>query len=189
MLPIFISNGTDILVILKIIGVKFVIGMTAGFIIDYILRNKKTENKNDINTMCEHEHCDCEHGILKSACKHTLNIFLFIIIISFVLNAAIDFIGEDILQSLFTKNIFLGPILTGIIGLIPNCAASVVITQLYLEQAITLGTLIAGTSVGSGVGIAVLFKVNKNIKQNLKITALLYGIGVFAGIIINLIGI
>lgn len=187
MLPIFISSGTNILIILKIIGIKVVIGILAGIIIDYILRNKNKDRKEDIHHLCEDEHCDCEHGIIKSAVKHTINIFLFITIISLVINTIVELIGEDVLHILFVQNSLLGPALTGLIGLIPNCAASVFITQLYIDEAITLGSLIAGTLVGAGVGLAVLFKMNKNLKENLKIIGLLYGIGTFTGIIINFI--
>ena len=83
----------------------------------------------------------------------------------------------------------LGPIIAGLIGLIPNCAASVILTQLYLENVITAATMISGLLVGAGVGLAVLFKINKGIKENIKITALLYSIGVISGIVIELIGI
>ena len=187
MLPIFISNGTSIVVILRIIGIKILIGMAAGIIIDYIMRKKNKEIKEDIHDMCETEHCHCEESILKSALKHTLNIFVFIILISFIINIVMHLIGEETLATVLTGNTFLGPIIASLIGLIPNCVATVVITELYLSSSITLGGLIAGTLSSAGVGLAVLFKVNKNLKENLKIVGLMYFIGVFAGIIINFI--
>lgn len=136
--------------------------------------------------MCEKEHCHCEDGILKSAIKHTLNILLFIMLLSFILNTVMWLIGAEQLEMSIMSNQFMGPILASLIGLIPNCFSTVFITQLYLNSSITIGSLIAGTLVNAGVGIAVLFKVNKNIKENIKIVGILYTIAVCAGIIINL---
>ena len=110
-------------------------------------------------------------------------------IITFVINIIIYFIGEDTIAGFIGSNPVLGPVLGGIIGLIPNCASSVILTQLYLENVIPAATMISGLLVGAGVGLIVLFKMNKGIKQNLKITGLLYAIGVVSGIIIQLTGI
>ena len=105
-----------------------------------------------------------------------------------LLNVAIYFIGEDTIANFVKSNAILGPVLGGIIGLIPNCASSVILTQLYLENVIPAATMISGLLVGAGVGLIVLFKMNKGIKENLKITGILYAIGVISGIIIQLIG-
>ena len=190
MLPIFLSEGVAIDVILKILAIKLIIGMIAGFIIDLVinLKNKGKVEEDKIIDLCEKEHCHCEHGIFKSALKHTVNIFIFIFIITFVINLAIHIIGEDNIAGFMLDRPILGPIISGIIGLIPNCASSVIITQMYLENIISVGTMIAGLLVGAGVGIAVLFRANKGIKENIKITVLLYGIGVISGIILELIG-
>lgn len=190
MLPILLSESVPIITIVKILGVKLIIGMIAGIVIDAVLRLKnKTIEDEKIVDLCEKEHCDCEHGIVKSALKHTINIFIFILIITLLINIAIYFIGQDIIKSFLSNKPILGPILAGLIGLIPNCAASVIITQMYLESIITAGTMIAGLLVSAGVGLAVLFKTNKPIKQNFKIVILLYAIGVISGIIIEAIGI
>ena len=190
MLPIFISESVPITTILKILGIKLVIGMVAGFLIDMVLRikNKNKQEQEKIIDLCEKDHCHCEHGIVKSALKHTLNIFIFILIVTFVINMAIYFIGEETIEGFLQNKPILGPILAGLIGLIPNCAASVVITQMYLENVISAATMLSGLLVGAGVGLAVLFKTNKGIKENLKITALLYCIGVIAGILLEFIG-
>lgn len=190
MLPIFISESVPITTILKILGIKLVIGMVAGFLIDMVLRikNKNKQEQEKIIDLCEKDHCHCEHGIVKSALKHTLNIFIFILIVTFVINMAIYFIGEETIAGFLQNKPILGPILAGLIGLIPNCAASVVITQMYLENVISAATMLSGLLVGAGVGLAVLFKTNKGIKENLKITALLYCIGVIAGILLEFIG-
>ena len=191
MLPIFISEAVPVTTILKILGIKLLIGMIAGFLIDLVVRmkngNKQEEEK--IIDLCDKDHCHCEHGIVKSALKHTLNIFVFIIIVTLVINILIYFIGEERIADFLQYSPILGPIIAGMIGLIPNCAASVILTQLYLENVITSATLISGLLVGAGVGLAVLFKANKGVKENIKIVGLLYGIGVISGIIIQFLGI
>ena len=191
MLPIFISEAVPVTTILKILGVKLLIGVVAGFIIDFVIRlvNKGKQEKEKIIDLCEKEHCHCENGIVKSALKHTINIFIFILLFTFILNIIIYLIGEETIAGFLTNQPILGPVIAGIIGLIPNCASSVLLTQMYLENVISAATLISGLLVGAGVGLAVLFKTNKGIKQNLKITALLYVIGVVSGILIELIGI
>ena len=191
MLPIFISEAVPISTILKILGIKLLIGVVAGFIIDIVIRFVKKEKQEEekIVDLCEREHCHCENGIIKSALKHTVNIFIFIVIITFIINLVIYFIGEDTIAGFLRNQPILGPIIAGIIGLIPNCASSVILTQMYLENVISAATMISGLLVGAGVGLAVLFKTNKGIKQNLKITALLYVIGVLSGIVIGLTGI
>ena len=190
MIPIFISEGASIITLLKILAIKILIGMIAGFVIDFILRLRKKDNEKErIIDLCEKEHCHCEHGILKSALKHTINIFIFILIITFIINIAIHLVGEETIGNFVKSNVILGPVLGGIIGLIPNCASSVILTQLYLQNVIPISTMISGLLVGAGVGLIVLFKMNKGIKQNLKITALLYTIGVLSGIIMQILGI
>jgi len=189
MLPILISESVDISIILQILGIKLAIGMVAGLIVDFVIRKKEKNNEKEeykIVDMCEHEHCHCEHGIFRSALKHTINIFVFILIITLMVNIAIFFIGEETISRLILNRTVLGSVIAGIIGLIPNCAASVILTQLYLEGIISMAPMISGLLVGAGVGLAVLFRVNKNLKENLKITAVLYGIGVIAGIILEI---
>lgn len=189
MLPIFISEAVSPIIILKILGIKLVIGMIAGFLIDFVLRKRhKDLEEEKIVDLCEREHCHCEHGIVKSALKHTLNIFIFIFIVNIVMGLLIHLIGEDKIAGFFSSVPILGPVVSGLVGLIPNCASSVIITQLYLDNVISVSTMISGLLVGAGVGLAVLFKTNKGIKENLKIVGLLYGIGVISGIILELIG-
>lgn len=186
MVPILISNGTDIGLVLKIVAIKIIIGIIAGFLMDFIFR-KKEQGTENIHNLCEHEHCHCEEGILKSSIKHTIQIFIFILIVSIILNLVIDFIGTDTLSSFVLNKPILGPILAGLIGLIPNCASSVILTELFVSNVIGLGTLIGGLLVNSGLGLIVLFKINKNLKENIKIVSILYCIGVVSGIIIELL--
>ena len=183
MLPIFISEAVPAITIIKILFVKF--------IIDALIRifNKNENQEEKIEDLCEKEHCHCDHGIVKSALKHTLNIFVFILIITLLINIAIYFIGEERIADFIQINPILGPAITSLIGLIPNCAASVILTQLYLEKVISASTLISGLLVGAGVGLAVLFKTNKGIKENIKVIAILYVIGIISGLGIQLLGI
>lgn len=139
-----------------------------------------------IHELCEHDHCHCEEdGIFLSAVKHTLQITFFIMVIGFVLNLILHFVGEDALANLILNRPVIGPVLAGIVGLIPNCAASVTVTQLYLRGVISLGAMMSGLLVGAGVGLLVLFRVNPDKKENLKIVGILYAIGVLTGIVIN----
>jgi hypothetical protein len=189
MLPILISEKADIRLILQILGMKVCIGMVAGFVIDFVMRlNKKPQNeKLKIHDMCEHGHCHCEKSIWKSALKHTLQIVIFILLVNLALNCVIEFIGEESLADLFFTKPVIGELVAGLVGLIPNCASSVVITQLFLEGVIGYGAMMSGLLVGSGLGVLVLFKVNESLKDNLKILALLYVIGACSGILLGLV--
>ena len=190
MLPILISEAVDVRIILSILGIKLVIAVIVGFIIDLFFRKKfeTSEDEPEIKDLCEHEHCHCEHGIFKSALKHTINITLYIFIISLVLNIIIYFIGEDNLAHILNSTPVIGPIIAALVGLIPNCASSVIITQLYLSNVLNFATMIAGLLVNTGVGLLILFRTNKDLKENIKITVLLFAIGVIFGIIFDLIG-
>lgn len=187
MIPIFLSESVPIMTILKILGIKILIGMIFGFLIDFVLRlkNKENQENNKIVDICEKDHCHCEHGIFKSALKHTVNIFIYILLITLIINILIHLIGEETLKGFLLNQPILGPLLAGLLGLIPNCASSVIIAQMYLDNVISLATMISGLLVGAGVGLIVLFKTNSNLKENIKITALLYSIGVISGIILE----
>lgn len=200
MLPIFISEAVSPITILKILGLKLIIGIIAGFLIDFVivlLNKEKTHNEDNdkikeqsIEHMCDEEHCHCnENGILKSTLKHTLNIFVYIVIITFIINLVVYFIGEENIANLLLDKPILGPIISALIGLIPNCAASVIITNMYLQNVISFGSMMAGLLTGAGVGLAILFKTNNNVKENIKIVGLLYFLGMLSGIIIEALGI
>lgn len=187
MLPIMLSQNAPLNIILLILFIKIMCGMFFGFVIDYIFRRKNNSNYN--YNVCEDEHCHCRHSIIKSSIKHTLNILLFILIVSFCLNILFLYIGNDIISKVFMKNIIFGPFLGSLIGLIPNCGSSVILTQLYLENVINLGTSISGLLTGSGVALLLLFKNNKNLRENVFILVTLYLIGVLVGIIIEFLSI
>ena len=186
MLPILISQNVDANIIIKILLIKVLFAILYGIIIDIIISKIKKKEKENYQ-ICDEEHCDCEHGILKPALKHTLNISLFILVMTFIINILFTYVGEDFLSKIFLKDTIFGPFITSLIGLIPNCGASVVLTELYLNNAITISALISGLLTGSGTALIVLFKGNKNIKENIFILLLLYILGSISGVIIEII--
>jgi len=165
MLPILIAEGASINTIIQLILLKLTIGITIGFIIDFIMKPKKKQISYHI---CEEEHCDCKHGIIKSSLKHTIKIFIFIFIITFILNLLLFLLGEDFLKKIFSENNWFTPFISSLIGLIPNCASSVALTELYLNGILTLAPTIAGLLTNSGIALIILFKSNKDLKENLK---------------------
>ncbi len=191
MLPILLSESVPLPTILKILGTKLVIAMVSGFLVELCLHRllHRTDEKMDIHAVCEEEHCHCEDGVLVSACKHTLRIFVYILLISFVLNVLIVWVGEDTLASLFSNTPLLGQMAAALVGLIPNCAASVVITSLYVDGIIGAGMMMAGLLANAGVGLLVLFRLNRNRTQNVEIIGLLYVLAVVWGLLISTLGI
>ena len=187
MLPIMLGEKVDIMLMLKIVGFKVLIGITVGYLVDLLYR-KKIDKHMHIHEICDDEHCDCEHhGILLSSLIHTLKIGIFVLIANLAINLVIYYIGEDNLKNiLLNKNIFTYFISSGV-GLIPNCASSVILTELYLSNLLTIGNLMAGLLTGSGLGILLLFKTNKNIKENLLIMSIIYFVGVLVGVIVDFI--
>lgn len=187
MLPIMISENVGAATILKILGAKVVIGMISGFVVDialgWLVRRRKGR------TVEEPVTCNCAGSILVSAIGHTLKVFVFILIFSLAINMLIFFVGEHALEAVLSNIPVLGEILAGLVGLIPNCSASVAITQLYLDGIIGPGAMMSGLLVGAGVGLLVLVKENHHPKENMLIIATLYGLGVFWGILIDILGI
>ena len=186
MLIIMISEKVEISLILKILLIKIFFGIVYGLIIDKII-NKKKKDKETNYELCDEEHCDCNHSILLSAIKHTLHITLFIFIITLIINTIFTLLGDNYLSKILLNNSILSPFITSLIGLIPNCAASVILTELYLNSTISLGALIGGLLTSSGSSLLVLIKNNKNKIENLSIILILYALGVLSGIIIELI--
>lgn len=192
MLPIFVSEAVPVMTIVKILATKLVLGIVSGFVLDFLyhrLIRKEIRYKN-IHTLCESEHCKCEEGIFKSSVRHTLQITAFIFVVSLFLGALIEGVGEDAIKNVILNVPILGECLTALIGLIPNCASSVVITEFYLGKMIGAGPMISGLLSCAGVGLLVMFRVNKKrIKQNLGIILFVYVSSVCWGILIDLLGI
>lgn len=193
MLPIFLAEQVPFDVILKIIGAKIIIGMVMGFIVDAALRiARRIDAPLHIHELCERDHCHChdgEGGILKSALKHTLQVTVFIFVITIVLNGVLEVVGEDALGEFLSANPVLSVFGSALVGLVPNCAASVVIAQLYVSGVLGSGAMLAGLLVSAGVGLLVLVRTNRHWKQNVAIIVGLYAMGVFWGLIANALGI
>ena len=187
MLPIMLSNGTSITIILKIIGIKVLLGMILGLLIDLFYK-KKDSHKGHIHEECKEDHCHCEESLLKSSIHHTISITIYLLITMLVLNIIIYFVGEDNIREFLLNNKG-AYFISSLIGLIPNCASSVIMTEIYLSEMISFGSLMSGLLTGAGVGLLILFKTNKNLKEDIVIVILLYIIGVIFGYLIDLIGI
>jgi hypothetical protein len=195
MLPILISNKAPFGLILKLLASKLLLALVAGLAVDAVMellrRRRQSREYPDeirIRKLCEGEGCHCdEKGVLRSAVEHTLHIFLFLFLVSFVLDFVVHTFGEERLASLILHRPILGEALAGLVGLIPNCASSVVLTELFLSGVLPAGTLLAGLLVNAGVGILVLFRTNRNRYESIRIVALLYVIGVLGGILLNLL--
>ena len=190
MLIVMLSEKVDINIIIKILFIKFIVGLICGLIIDIII-NKKTKKDNRINcSICDDEKCHCDSdGIFIAALKHTFKIIIIIALVTFIINVLLEYKGNEFISKLFLKDYLLGPFISSIVGLIPSCGSSVILTELYIENAISFSSMIAGLLTNSGVALIVLFKSNKDIKDNIKIVSLLYFIGVITGIIIHIVGI
>ena len=198
MIPIMISEAVPVSRMLKLLLTKLFIGIICGFVIDglcHIRESRKTGQPEDgedflIDRLCEKEHCHCESGsIIISALKHTLHIILFVFIITVFLNLAFLFLGEERLTSVVMSRPLLGLLVSALIGLIPNCGASVLLTQMYLHGVLPASHLISGLLDGAGVGLLILFRVNPDQKENIRITLLLYVLALAFGLLIHFVGI
>ena len=192
MLPIMISRGAPAEEIFKILGIKLFVGIGIGFLVDGITRlcvrkNVREEQEPQIEAFCEREKCDCHDHFALSALKHTVSVTLFIFLVTFLLELILHFVGEQQLASLILDRPVIGNLLAACVGLIPNCASSVVLTELYLGNVLSLGSLLSGLLVNAGVGIAILFRNNRPVRDSFRILGILWGVGVFVGILIDLI--
>ncbi len=186
MLPVLISAGIAPASIAVILVLKLVIGIACGFTADFFIRKRDAEPEEDIHGFCEREHCSCKDGIFLSALKHTLKILVIIFAVSVLLHIAIEFIPEETLKSVLNFPV-ISQIAASLIGLIPSCAVSVTLTNLYVNGALGLSPLLCGLLTNGGVGLLVLFRVNKNRKNSLFITALLFASGLVFGTAAGLI--
>ena len=187
-IPILLANPQKAGDILKLISAKIIIALLFGFIANLLVKllKKWGKFKDEPNDLCEN--CGCEEkGILHSAIIHTLQIFAFLFVVSFVFGLVIELLGEDTINSLLMSGSVFQPFLSALIGLVPNCAPSVILTELYISGSLSFGSVIAGLSTGAGLGLVVLYKTNKNLKQNIIITASLYLAGALSGMVIDFI--
>ncbi len=184
MLPILIAGNIRLGTVLAIIGYKAICAIAAGFTVDLVLRLiRRAPREIEISEFCTEDNCHCEDGILRSALHHTLTISGFVLAITLALNTAVYFIGTERIASVIYDRPFISNLIASVIGLIPNCAVSVALTSFYLNGFITVGTMLSGLFSGAGVGLLVLFRTNKRIKENLLIVGLLVLFGTLFGFI------
>lgn len=179
------GRGKDVLFLLL---TKVVIAVIAGYVTDAFLSRRIAVRKKS-GELCGGCGCEEEGGILRPALNHTVKIFIYLFIFTGLLNLCIEMFGIDELSKILLGNTIFQPAIAAVIGLIPNCAASVILTQLYLNGAISFASVIAGLCTGAGVGLVVLFKVNRHRGENLKILAVLTVVGILSGIVLELAGI
>ena len=168
---------------------KVIIAIVAGYLVDIFFK-KEIAVPHHEGELC-HD-CGCHNhssGIVKPALRHTGKIFLYLFVFTFILNLCIEVLGIDRISAMMLGDTVFQPVIAALIGLLPNCAASVILTQLYLSGAISFASVIAGLCTGAGIGLVVLFKVNPDKKENVKIIAVLYGIAVAAGLILEMFGV
>lgn len=186
-LPILLSRPQAMLDLLRLLGVKLVAAAVFGLLTDLVCKRfLKLHQDEPFHDLCED--CDCEHeGIFKAALHHTIKVFLFLLLVNLVLGFAICFVGEENISGFLLSGSVFQPLLAALIGFIPNCAASVILTELYLAGSLSFGSAVAGLCTGAGLGLAVLFKTNRHTKENLALSGVLYAAAVITGVACNLI--
>lgn len=189
-IPVLISNPENAGKILPLIGAKLVLAMAAGFIVDrFGMFSITKEEIAEVEEEHSHCHTEGEHGLLKSAVTHTISTFIFIFVVMFALELCIETIGEDAFAQFMMTESFFQPIVAGIVGLIPNCASSIIIAELYAEGVLSFGSAVAGLSVGAGTGLLVLFRNDVDKIECLSLTGFLFAVSVLTGMVLQLIGI
>lgn len=187
-IPILISQPQQFSTLIGIIIVKIIVGIIVGYAVDMLIKEHKLKDNHphhDIHEDChEEEH---NHGIVYLAFIHTIKIFIFIFIVNFILTMVIEYIGESTLSYLLAHGSFFQPILAAITGFIPNCGASVILSQLYLDQVLSFGALCAGLMTSAGLGLLVLLKLYDNKKDILRIVLILFVVSSLTGILLQLL--
>lgn len=191
--PVMLASADGTGKILPLLGLKLLFALIGGYLADFVFFRPKHVEKCGTEH-CHHDderdeatkeickHCGCEGGIFRSALRHTAGTFAFLLIVLLLINSLTTAIGEERLASIMLSGSFWSPFVTAAVGLIPNCAPSVLISELYIEGTLTLGAAAAGLSAGAGLGLAMLFKINRDKKQNVWILVYLYLFAVAAGI-------
>ncbi len=173
---------------LPLLAVKFAVGAAAGLLIDALHKrpasDEHLEAHDELHAHCAHE-C-CEHGIVRTALRHTLMSFLFILASILLINVLLMLVGETTLAALFAGSGLLGTVLASLVGFIPGCGASILLTELFVGGAISFGSLCAGLTVNSGIGLLVLVRGNKRRRENLTVVGLLLLAGLLTGFVVNL---
>lgn len=197
-IPILLANPTHTHLVVPVVGLKLFIGILAGYLIDFILKDKKyipiVEEADSDNDLHADEGC-CHHSVshrrkrelIYHPLKHTFNIFIFILLITVILNFVLAVYAEhSVLHLLLGKVKILEPIITAFVGLIPNCAVSIALTMLLIKGSISFGAVMSGLLSNAGLGILVLCRHNENYKDTLKIISILLCISIVSGLLIQI---
>lgn len=189
MFMILLSGGMPLINVIITITIKACIGILCGLVIDLFIKHGESDVDEVIDDMCHDENCHCNENLFIASLKHTLNITLYILIATLIINLLVHHLESEMLSKILFQGNFLSYFIASLIGLVPNCASSIMISELYINNIISFGNMMSGLLTASGVGILILFKTNKHLKQNFLIMLLIYIIGVVSGIIIDLLGI
>ena len=187
MLPIFLGEGISPVRILTVLGIKLAVALLVGFLVDFLMRGHLHEI--EVEELCTEENCHCgERGVLLSSLLHTVEIFFFVFLVNLLLGGAFELIGEARIGAFLSDIPVVGVLCAALVGLVPNCAASVLIATLWARGVISGGAMLAGLLTGAGAGLLVLFRTNKRQRENLLLTAVLFGVGLLFGCIFDLTG-
>ena len=189
MLPVMLSSAGEIGMsrILRIVAAKAGLGIALGYLVDFLAKGLFT--RKDIHSFCEREHCECEEeegSALHAALVHTVKIAGMLIVVTFVLNLLLASIEPDRLRGTVFAQPVVGALLLALLGLIPNCSVSVILTQAYISGIIGVGGLFAGLLSNAGIGMLVLFRTNRSMRENLTVVAISYVLSALSGIVIGI---
>ena len=183
-IPILMANSSHWLTILKLIGTKLVIAILFGYLLDMLIKKQPSGQ----GQTGKHHGCDCKGHFWKDALKHTAKISAYLFVSTLLINIIIHYAGKDNISNILNQNAYLRPFAASLVGLIPNCAASIIITELFVNGMLDFPSAVAGLCTGAGISLLVLFRYNKNFKENLLILLGIYFIGAFSGVFLKLIG-
>ena len=211
MVPVFLAHQEPVGRMLAVMAFKLVVGLAVGLLVDAALRawHRAGDGKLHIHELCEREHCHCDdadgdhdahghhghahgHGrwaIVRSALVHTAQVTFFIFVVTFAFGLLIEYVGQDALGALLANHPVRATFVAALVGLIPNCGASVAITELYLDGVLATGPMVAGLLASGGVGLLVLWRTNASAAQNAAVTAFVYAVAVLAGLLVGFSGI
>ncbi len=187
MLPILIAGNVGVAPIMLILVYKVLVGIFVGFAVDLTLRLMgRRQGDTEIEDMCAGG-CDCEHGLFRSSLRHTVSVGLYILMVTLAINMAVFFVGKETLGEIIVDIPVVSHLIASLVGLIPNCSASVLLTNLALEGFIGAGTMLSGLLTGAGVGVLVLLRMNRHPRENAVIIGLLVASGVLFGLLADLL--
>lgn len=183
MIAVFLGEGLPPRTVFAVLAVKLAVAVVAGFAVDLVFRSR--QGHLHVEELCHEQGCHCEKGIWRSALHHTVQIFIFVFVINAVLGAVLSFVSAEQLAATLGGIPVLGQCAAALVGLIPNCAASVAIATLYARGVLSAGAMLAGLLTGAGVGLLVLFRTNRHLRENLIFVGVLFLVGVAVGCLVD----